>query len=83
MAAVAIASLIVGVLLTHLIEPGVGVEKVILAGYTPAIHLFPKTSEPHPVALLAHGVTASKESLFRFGEALAASGFDCYAVDLP
>jgi hypothetical protein len=56
---------------------------VILAGYTPAIHLFPKTSEPHPVALLAHGVTASKETLFRFGEALAAAGFDCYAVDLP
>jgi alpha-beta hydrolase superfamily lysophospholipase len=83
MAAAAIASVILGVLLTHLIEPGVGVEKVILAGYTPAIHLFPKTSEPHPVALLAHGVTASKETLFRFGEALAAAGFDCYAVDLP
>jgi hypothetical protein len=83
MVAAAIASLIGGVLLTHLIEPGVGVEKVILAGYTPTIHLFPKTSQPHPVALLAHGVTASKETLFRFGEALAAAGFDCYAVDLP
>src|SRR6185369_7390937 len=83
MAAAAIASLIVGVLLTHLIEPGVGFEKVILAGYTPTIHLFPKTAGPHPVALLAHGVTASKETLFRFGEALAAAGFDCYAVDLP
>jgi pimeloyl-ACP methyl ester carboxylesterase len=35
------------------------------------------------VALLAHGVTASKETLFRFGEALAAAGFDCHAVDLP
>jgi hypothetical protein len=68
--------------LAHLIEPGVGVEKVILAGYTPAIHLFPKTPGPHPVALLAHGVTASKETLFRFGEALALAGFDCYAVDL-
>jgi hypothetical protein len=83
MAAAAIASLMVGVLLSHLIEPGVGFEKVILAGYTPAIHLFPKTPGPHPVALLAHGVTASKETLFRFGEALAAAGFDCYAVDLP
>jgi hypothetical protein len=83
MAAAAIASLMVGVLLTHLIEPGVGFEKAILAGYTPTLHLFPKTPEPHPVALLTHGVTASKETLFRFGEALAAAGFDCYAVDLP
>jgi pimeloyl-ACP methyl ester carboxylesterase len=31
---------------------------------------------------MAHGVTASKETLFRFGEALAAAGFVCYAVDL-
>jgi pimeloyl-ACP methyl ester carboxylesterase len=78
----AVASLVAGVLLAHVIEPGVGVEKVILAGNTPTIHIFPKTSEPHPVALLAHGVTASKETMFRFGEALAAAGFDCYAVDL-
>src|SRR5208283_2671766 len=49
---------------------------------TPAIHLFSKTSGAHPVALLAHGVTASKETMFRFGEALAVAGFDCYAVDL-
>ena len=79
----AIASLVIGVVLAHLVEPGVGVEKVVLAGDTPAIHLFPKTSSEHPVALLAHGVTASKETLFRFGEALAAAGFDCYTVDLP
>ena len=32
---------------------------------------------------MAHGVTASKETLFRFGEALARAGFTCYAVDLP
>lgn len=56
---------------------------MILAGNTPTIHLFPKKSGPYPVALLAHGVTASKETLFRFGEALAAAGFDCYTVDLP
>src|SRR5204862_805137 len=29
----------------------------------------------------AHGATGSKENLFRFGEALAAAGFDCYSVD--
>ncbi|MGO8699084.1 MAG: alpha/beta hydrolase [Limisphaerales bacterium] len=82
MVAAAIASLIAGALLARVIEPGVGVEKVVLAGDTPAIHLFPKTSGPRPVALLAHGVTASKETMFRFGEALAAAGFDCYAVDM-
>jgi pimeloyl-ACP methyl ester carboxylesterase len=37
----------------------------------------------HPIALLAHGATASKETLFRFAEALAIAGFDCYAIDLP
>ena len=78
----AVASLIAGTLLAHLIQPGVGIEKVILAGNTPTIHQFPKTSGPRPVVLLAHGVTASKETMFRFGEALAAAGFDCYAVDL-
>ncbi len=82
MAAAAIVSLIAGTLLAHITEPGVRTEKVILAGNTPTIHLFPKTSGPHPVALLAHGVTASKETMFRFGEALARAGFNCYAVDL-
>jgi hypothetical protein len=73
----------VGGVLSHLIEPGVAVEKVVLAEDTPAIHLFPTTAAPHPVALLAHGVTASKETLFRFGEAMASAGFDSYTVDLP
>jgi alpha-beta hydrolase superfamily lysophospholipase len=36
---------------------------------------------PHPIALLADGNGGSKEMLFRFGEALAAAGFDCYSVD--
>src|SRR5207249_7747123 len=31
--------------------------------------------------LLAHGNVGSKEMLFRFGEALAAAGFDCYSLD--
>lgn len=82
MIAAAIASLVAGALLAHVIEPGLGVEKVILARNTPTIHVFPITSGPHPVALLAHGVMAQKETLFRFEEALAAAGFDCYAVDL-
>ena len=54
-----------------------------LSGDTPALQFFSAGQGPHPVALLAHGVTASKETLFRFGEALASAGFVCYAVDLP
>src|SRR6185436_194923 len=53
----------------------------MLIGNTPAIRLFPATPGPHPVALLAHGATGSKENLFRFAEALAAAGFVCYSVD--
>ena len=78
-----VVCLVVGVLLSHLVEPGVHVETVTLAGNTPALHFVPADSDTHPIALLAHGVTASKETLFRLGEALAAAGFTCYAVDLP
>jgi alpha-beta hydrolase superfamily lysophospholipase len=81
--AAAIASLVAGVALSHVIEPGVKVEAVTLAGDTPAIRLFPAVPGPHPVALLAHGATGSKETLFRYGEALAAAGFNCFLVDLP
>jgi pimeloyl-ACP methyl ester carboxylesterase len=63
------------------IEPDVRAEKVMLATNTPALRLFPATPGPHPIALLAHGNGGSKEMLFRFGEALAAAGFDCYSVD--
>src|SRR4051812_49231654 len=79
--AAAIAALIVGAALSRMIEPGVRVEKVMLTGNTPAIRIFPATARPHPIALLAHGNGGSKEMLFRFGEALAAAGFDCYSVD--
>jgi pimeloyl-ACP methyl ester carboxylesterase len=79
--AAAIAVLIVGAIISRVIEPGVRVEKVTLTGNTPAIRLSPETPGPHPIGLLAHGATGSKENLFRFGEALAAAGFDCYSVD--
>src|SRR5688500_61245 len=79
--AAAVAALILGTILSRVIEPDVRVEKVVLTGDTPAIRLPPATTGPHPIALLAHGSTGSKENLFRFGEALAAAGFDCYSVD--
>ena len=79
--AAAIAALIVGAILSRVIEPGVRVEKVMLTANTPALRLSPATPGPHPIALLAHGATGSKENCFRFGEALAAAGFDCYSVD--
>ena len=79
--AAAIAALIPGAMLSRAIEPRVRVEKVMLSTNTPALRLFPATPGPHPIALLAHGATGSKENLFRFGEALAAAGFECYSVD--
>ena len=77
----AILGVVAGAMLSHVIEPGVRVEKVMLATNTPALRIFPATPGPHSVALLAHGCGGSKEMLFRFGEALAAAGFECYSVD--
>ncbi len=53
----------------------------MLTTNTPALRIFPATPGPHPNVVLAHGNCASKEMLFRFGEAFAAAGFDCYSVD--
>jgi alpha/beta hydrolase fold len=75
------AALIVGAILSRVVEQGVRVEKTILATNTPALRIFPAAPGPHPIAMLAHGNGGSKEMLFRFGEALAAAGFDCYSVD--
>jgi hypothetical protein len=72
-----------GVVFSHCLEPSVRLEKKLLSDDTPAIRLYPATPDPHPVALLAHGVTANKETLVRIAEALAAAGFDCYTVDQP
>jgi hypothetical protein len=77
----AIISVGAGAALSHVIEPGVRVEKIMLTTNTPALRIFPATPGPHPKALLAHGGGGSKEMLFRFGEAFAAAGFDCYSVD--
>ena len=82
-AGVAAVCLITGVALSHRVEPGIRVEKVTLAQDTPALRFMPTGAGPHPVALLAHGYAASKETLFRYGEALAAAGFICYSVDQP
>src|ERR1043166_8874404 len=77
----AVVALILGAILSRAVEPGVRVEKIMLATNTPALRIFPAIPGPHPKALLAHGGCGSKENLFRFGEALAAAGFDCYSVD--
>ncbi len=81
--AAAIVALIIGFILSRTIEPGVRVQKVTLAGDTPALKFIPAGPGLHPVALLAHGYAGSKETLFRYGEALAAAGFICYDVDQP
>jgi Serine aminopeptidase, S33 len=79
--AAAVAVVILGAILSRVVEPGVRVEKVMLATNTPALRIFPVTPGPHPKVLLAHGNGGSKEMLFRYGEALAAAGFDCYSID--
>ncbi|MDI3287841.1 alpha/beta fold hydrolase [Polyangium sp. 15x6] len=79
----AVAALGAGLFLSRLVEPRVHVEAISIAGETPALRFRPAAQGPHPIALLAHGVTASKETLFRFGEALAAAGFEGYALDFP
>ena len=56
-----------GAALSHVIEPGVHVEKIMLTTNTPALRIFSATPGPHPIALLAHGCGGSKEMLFRFG----------------
>jgi pimeloyl-ACP methyl ester carboxylesterase len=81
-AGVAAVCLGVGIVLSHRVEPGVRVEKIMLTTNTPAFRIFPATPGPHPIVLLAHGNGGSKEMLFRFGEAFAAAGFECYSVDL-
>jgi alpha-beta hydrolase superfamily lysophospholipase len=82
-AGVAAVCFVMGVALSHRIEPGIRVQKVTLAQDTPALKFIPTGAGPHPVALLAHGYAGSKETLFRYGEALAAAGFICYSVDQP
>jgi pimeloyl-ACP methyl ester carboxylesterase len=79
--AVAGALLAAGAIFSHRIEPGIRVQTVTLAGNIPALQFLPKTPAPHPVALLGHGFSGSKENMFRFGEALAAAGFVCFSVD--
>jgi pimeloyl-ACP methyl ester carboxylesterase len=82
-AGVAAVCFVTGVALSLRIEPGIRIQKVTLAEDTPALQFLPVGPGPHPVALLAHGYTVSKETLYRFGEALAAAGFTCYSVDQP
>ena len=75
--------IVAGVVLSHHLAPGVKVEEVMLAGDTPALKFTPASTGPHPVALLAHGYSGSKENLFWYGESLSAAGFVCYSPDLP
>jgi hypothetical protein len=56
----------VGLVLSHRVETGVRVQKVTLVEETPALEFLPAAPGPHPVALLAHGYTGSKETLFGY-----------------
>jgi pimeloyl-ACP methyl ester carboxylesterase len=82
LAFLAVPTLALGVILARTTEPGVTVTRVALSS-GPVIRISPVSSGTHPTALLGHGITASKETLFRAAEALAATGFDCLLVDFP
>jgi hypothetical protein len=82
-AAIAVAMFIAGVVLSHRLEPGVRAQTVTLAEDTPALKFTPAGLGSHPVVLLAHGYTGTKENLFCYAEALAAAGFVCFSVDQP
>ena len=82
-AAAGLVCLAAGIALSHLVEPGIIVERIDLASDTPALRFTPVTKGSHPVALLTHGITASKETVFRYAESLANAGFICYAMDFP
>jgi hypothetical protein len=55
-AGVAAVCFVTGIALSHLIEPGVRVQKVTLAEETPALEFLPAGAGPHPVALLWHNL---------------------------
>src|ERR1017187_6563593 len=82
-AGVAAVCFVIGIVLSHRIEPGVRIQKVTLVENTPALQFLPVGAGPHPVVLLAHGYMSCKENLFRYGEAFAAAGFVCFDPDLP
>jgi pimeloyl-ACP methyl ester carboxylesterase len=81
--ATAIAFFCAGLVLSRLVEPSVRVEGLTLAGQIPALRFLSQTPGPHPTVLLTHGISASKETMYRMAEAICACGFECYAIDLP
>ena len=52
-AGVAAVCFVTGIALSHLIEPGVRVEKVTFAKDTPALKFIPTDAGPHPVSVAA------------------------------
>ena len=70
-AGIAAVCFVIGIVLSHRIEPGVRVQNVTLAEETPALEFLPAGPGPHPVAHFP----GSKDWGFCYGEALAAAGF--------
>jgi pimeloyl-ACP methyl ester carboxylesterase len=75
-----------GAALARTPEPEIQVERLTIVApdgaELPALRI---AREPGhgPRALLAHGLSASKETLVHVAEALAAAGFDCLLIDFP
>ncbi len=80
-----VATAFAGFALSRTHTDGVTVERVTLESAAgdavPALWLTP--DRPRGTALLAHGRSASKETMFALAESLAAAGFECCVIDLP
>jgi pimeloyl-ACP methyl ester carboxylesterase len=76
---------LLGAVLSRQTEPSVVVSREELTATSfrvPALRVRPRGPVRGRV-LLAHGVTASKETMFRLAEAFATAGYECLSVDFP
>lgn len=80
-----LATALLGFALSRSVAPGVSVSRqtVVPSQGEPVPVLWVSPQDPKGTALLAHGITASKETLLCVAEALAANGFECCVLDLP
>jgi len=87
LAIVALGLLAGGAPLARRVDPAVRVaaERLPLPeGELAALRLAPAApGAPRRTALLGHGITASKETTLRLGEALARAGYACLLIDFP
>jgi len=80
-----VVTALTGFALSRSVADGVTVAHVAIESpqgeMVPALWVSPR--RPTGTALLAHGITASKETMLRLAESLAMDGFECCVIDFP